>query len=725
MRAQDFVAKLEKVSANDDGYMACCPAHEDSTPSLSVKDSPDGKVLVHCFAGCTFEEVCAAAKVTVEELGGSRLVKTYEYQDAAGKVVYRVERYEPKTFKQAQPDGKGGWLHHMQGVTLLPYRLPELLDNMAPIWVCEGEKDCDAMHAIGLKATCNPGGAEKWKNIDDSLLGGRDVVIVADKDKAGALHAQQVAFCMRAKSLSLKVIEVPVGKDAFDFISSRRKHHKTEAEIRGELQSLADAAKLWEAPDAGAQEMIEGTERWLAGKFVLRHLDSVRYWKEIKSWMCWDEPKGLWIKSPERALKLLDGTVDALLIEVAEKDKLMAGTLSGPARTAVIDRLNRYSIYAKKFSAKNAAMNVLALAAMDERMLADAYTWDQDGWLLHCENGTLDLRTGLLRQHSRLDFLSKTTGVVFDRNASSKVWEDFLKHILPDPSVRAYVQRLAGYSLTGVIREHKVHFCIGVGANGKSTLFEAMAHAMGDYSNTVPASILLQDEKGNKHPCDKMTLLGRRLCICTETPAAAKIDEQALKQITGADEISGRGMFENWTKFKPTHKLVVYTNHKPKVRGSDNGIWRRLTLIPFAVVIPPEQWDLSLSEKLDRDKQAILAWMAFGCREYWSQGLNPPKIIADATQDYRDQEDDLSLFLSHCTVADGGNAETKLLYTAYINWCLAQGIVHPFSQKTLSQQLGDKGFPSKTACKSGAYFKIVKGLSLKMTNGSSFPNPSS
>jgi hypothetical protein len=274
MRFDEILARFADAKKSGDGWKARCPAHDDKTPSLSITTGDDGCTLLKCFAGCTTDSVCAALNLTLADLfppketrngGGKRIVATYDYHDASGKLIFQVVRYEPKDFRQRKPDGNGGWIWKMDGVEKVLFRLPEIRAAIVGgkfIFQCEGEKDALAMAERGFDATCNPGGAGKWLDSYTETLCGADVVIIGDKDKAGRDHAQLVAGKLRGGAKSVRVIELPDTngkpvKDAADFF--------TAGGTAESLIALVDTAPEWtpasvpdtEAETKPAKPMIE------------------------------------------------------------------------------------------------------------------------------------------------------------------------------------------------------------------------------------------------------------------------------------------------------------------------------------------------------------------------------------------------------------------------------------------------------------------------------------
>ena len=260
MNTTQFLSLLQGVKKSGNGWTAKCPAHDDGKASLSISTGDDGRTLLHCHAGCTLDAVCVAMKITPADLfadghrNGSpgRIVATYPYHDAAGKVLFEVVRFDPKDFRQRRPDATAldGWTWNTKGVEKVLFRLPEILAAIASgkfIFVTEGEKDALAMAECGFQATCNPGGAGKWQDNYTETLRGATVAIIADKDAPGRAHAALVASKLNGVSKSVRVLELPdvdgkAVKDAFDFF--------TAGGDAGQIGELVDATPEWTPPNA-------------------------------------------------------------------------------------------------------------------------------------------------------------------------------------------------------------------------------------------------------------------------------------------------------------------------------------------------------------------------------------------------------------------------------------------------------------------------------------------
>ena len=223
MSLEALLARLKRVRRNGSGWQALCPAHMDRNPSLSI-DVREGTILVHCHAGCSQQAVLAGLEIEAHELflGASdterRIIAEYPYGDEKGELLFQVVRYEPKCFRQRRPDGKGGWHWNLNGVRRVLYRLPEVLTAKSAL-VCEGEKDCETARVLGLVATCNAGGAGKWREEYSECLRGKQITIVADADEPGRKHAQQVTASLSGKAELVKVLEFPHSKDLSEWVA--------------------------------------------------------------------------------------------------------------------------------------------------------------------------------------------------------------------------------------------------------------------------------------------------------------------------------------------------------------------------------------------------------------------------------------------------------------------------------------------------------------------------
>ncbi len=335
---------------------------------------------------------------------------------------------------------------------------------------------------------------------------------------------------------------------------------------------------------------------------------------------------------------------------------------------------------------------------------------DRDPDLLNVANGTLDLQTGELRPHSRDDWLTRLAPVAFDPDASCPLWDSFLDRVMAgDQRLVTFLQRAVGYSLTGHTNEQVLLLLYGIGANGKSTFLETMRALLADYSAITDfTTFLKRDSEGARN--DLARLVGTRFVSAVEAEAGKPLAEALVKQLTGGDTITARFLFKEFFDFKPQFKIWLAANHKPNIRGTDHGIWRRIRLVPFTVTIPEAERDPRLTQKLAEELPGILAWAVRGCMDWREHGLGLPDAVRSATASYRDEMDAFGGFIEEeCVVEDGAVETAKALYAAYTSWCEANG-ERPRSQKALATGLRERGLQN---CKGAKGVRCWRGLRLR------------
>lgn len=336
---------------------------------------------------------------------------------------------------------------------------------------------------------------------------------------------------------------------------------------------------------------------------------------------------------------------------------------------------------------------------------------DADPWALNTAGGVVDLRTGDVRPHRREDYHTKMTGAAARLDCGPpRTWLAFLRRIMgDDDEMVAFVQRVLGYGLTASIREQCLFVLHGAGSNGKSTFLDTVRAVMGDYARHTRAETFTVRETGGI-PNDVAALRGSRVVTASEIKQGAKLDESLIKEMTGDSTMSARFMRGEFFEFRPTWKALWALNHRPVIRGTDLGIWRRIRLIPFEVKIPDEEKDRDLGAKLEGERDAILAWMIQGCAEWQASGLAPPERVLMATKEYREDMDILKDFLDElCHVGDGYEVGNTDLYSAFREWADANG-EREKSQRWFSQALHDRGFRQEPSRVSGRRWR---GLALR------------
>jgi putative DNA primase/helicase len=282
---------------------------------------------------------------------------------------------------------------------------------------------------------------------------------------------------------------------------------------------------------------------------------------------------------------------------------------------------------------------------------------DADPLAINCENGTLRFRDAGEKgkplwiverfDHAREDLISKCCAALYDELAQAPQFETFLERVLPDIEVRAFVQRFLGYCLTGLTHEQVFAFFHGDGHNGKSTLIDIICRILADYSTTVPIETLAGDQrrKGGDATPDLMRMPGSRLVRSSEPESGVKLKEAMIKSLTSDEPILIRALHKDFNEIYPAFKLVVSGNHKPRIDNDDNGMWRRVVLVPWNVQVPKAERDKMLGKKLWDERNGIFAWLVRGTLSYLQEGLNPPKAVLAATEEYRAESNPIGAFL--------------------------------------------------------------------------------
>ena len=422
-----------------------------------------------------------------------------------------------------------------------------------------------------------------------------------------------------------------------------------------------------ELPETGRQQAPRLAEDTLALLFTERHADNLRYVATWSRWMRWDGCR--W--GTDATLHVFDLVRDLCReasVEFAETPASASKT-SSAATVAAVERLAR----------------------TDRRHAAMIEQWDSDPWLLNTPGGRVNLHTGELSEHRRSDYCTRMTAAT--PGGSCPQWLIFLERITAgNQELQAFLQRVAGYCLTGVTFEHALFFLYGTGANGKSVFLTTLSGMLHEYSKTAPIDTFTTVGK-DQHPTDLAGLQGARLITAIEVEEGRRWAESKIKTLTGGDRIAARFMRQDFFEFTPQFKLIVAGNHRPGLRSVDEAIRRRLYLVPFTVTIPAADRDAELVAKLRTEWNGVLAWALQGCLDWQRHGLKPPDVIRAATEDYFAAEDDLKLWIDECCeTAPGNSSSCTELYGSWKRWREATGEPAE-SQKCFSQNLEAKGFP--------------------------------
>jgi putative DNA primase/helicase len=438
-----------------------------------------------------------------------------------------------------------------------------------------------------------------------------------------------------------------------------------------ELLTIASSASKYQPNPTTTDNHL--TDMGNAVRFGDMHRGKVKYVHKWNKWLLWTGSH--WSLDDRGQIhSLAKETVKTIYNEAALSD-------DDNQRKAIAS-------WAKSSESRQRIDAMLALAQSEPEIPITPTDLDTHHWYLNCKNGTINLKTGELLPHDPKHLITKCIDVEYDPSAGCPMWKDFLEDIfapLPDrDAVIAYVKKAIGYSLTGITRQHILHVMYGIGRNGKSTFIRTIARLLGPYAAAMPPKLLMM-RRNESHPTELASLHGVRFGYTNESDENERFDEVKIKSLTGGDAISCRRMHEDFWQFNPTHHLWLASNYKPRVNGTDEGIWRRLRLLPFNVQFMSSSEvkyasaeipdnipvaDECLPEKLAEEMSGILAWCVQGCLLWEKKGLAPPKSVEVATKEYRTSEDVVSGFIEErCEIGATKKVSGGELYRSYKQWC--------------------------------------------------------
>lgn len=398
-----------------------------------------------------------------------------------------------------------------------------------------------------------------------------------------------------------------------------------------------------------------------AERFVDLFGEDMRYNYTDKCWIFWDGR--CWCTDYDgAAARVADKCVEAMAAEgkvYAAEDEETGGDM--------FKQFSKHVKYTRSHKGKKAFIE-----EAQHRLPIMAKDLDRHLMALNTPNGTITLKNGALLDHNKAWQITRMTTVEFTDKADHPLWDKFLLEVFEgDIELIRYVQKAVGYSLTGRTDEQCAFFLFGTGRNGKTTFLDVIRDIAGDYAmNVQPETLMVRSNQSTAVNSDIARLKGARLVTSVEPNEGMRINEGLLKQLTGDDTVTARKLYANEFEFKPEFKLWMATNHKPIIRGTDTGIWRRIHMIPFTAQIPPEKVDKQLKDKLRAEYPAILRWAVDGCLLWQSEGLGMPLAVKEMVREYRREMDVLTAFIEdRCEVGDGKYEKASALYGAYSAWC--------------------------------------------------------
>ncbi len=413
--------------------------------------------------------------------------------------------------------------------------------------------------------------------------------------------------------------------------------------------------------------------------------------------------------------------------EVWQCAKLVVRSLAKEAADTNDDSTRKALLsFALKSEEKKRIQAMIDLAWSEPGIAILPEALDRDPWLLNCPNGTVDLRTGKLREHRPEDLITKITKFAYRPGASRQRWEKVLDEIFPgNPEMVAYVKRAAGYSCTGDTGEHALFLPWGKGRNGKNTVLDPIASVLNDYATSADPKTFLRAGM-NVHPTGLAKLFGSRFVLTDEVDEGEQLAEALVKRLTGNPVLTARFMRQDFFDFTITSKIWMPANHRPEVKGRDEGIWSRIRLIPFEVFFAPGKRIKNLAKILAQDEgEGILAWIVEGCMEWLRDGLKEPQKVLDATKEYRLEQDVVSAFLEECCISwlhhDQLKTQAKQkaseLYECYVSWCKQNSEKSVLTGRKFGCELGSRGYELKES--NGVSYRL--GIVVKPTIDTSKP----
>lgn len=441
------------------------------------------------------------------------------------------------------------------------------------------------------------------------------------------------------------------------------------------------------------QKFYDMSDTGNAQRFTEKYRSKIRYSYINKNWFYWDGKA--WCED-------MTGEIKKLADEIIQDMRRQAFDMREEEQSEALLK------WANKTANSKIKENMIKESQHMEGIPVLPKEFDAHDDLFNCQNGIINLRNGELMKHDSSYMLSKISICeMATNNAKPTRWLQFLEEITQgDKELEHFLQKAVGYSLTGSTKEQCVFFLYGIGCNGKSTFLDVISELAGSYScNIQPETIMLKGGMQSSANTDIARLNGARFVTTSEPNEHMRINEGLLKQLTGGDRVTARFLYGREFEFTPTFKLWLGTNHKPIIRGTDEGIWRRVRLIPFTAQI--EKVDKSLKYKLRKELPSILKWAMDGIAMWRAEGLELPQKVKQATDEYRADMDILSSFIDECiSLKYGSRVKAGTLYEVYTLW-VDENNEYKMSNKNFTKEFTKK-YPERVRLSDGIYVKDIE-----------------
>jgi putative DNA primase/helicase len=725
--AKEIAYLLGKAKPEGKDWKCCCPAHDDKNPSLSLCDGDDGRLIAHCYGGCDWLQIKAALEnkgITYnkgrkyqrsvvpfrsygkdrnlqvgDKIKGLPITDIYSYPSEEGEHLY-------SKYRLVKPDGSKDFRILPPNQKPVLYNLPEIKrarENGLTVYLCEGEKDADSVSSLGLISTSPPHGAgkgddigKKWRDSYTETLRGLDVVIFADNDEAGIKFAQGVAAQIKDSAASVKVVEfpeLPVKGDVTDYLKDHTKEQLLEKVEASSIFVLPQDVKQFELSEFGNGE-----------RFAYYSNGKAKYCSSLKEWLSFNGK--VWkvnsVLSERLAKEIINLIPKEIIFHPSEKQQ-----------KAFEGFLNKSKKWNGILHALNCARSELGMQVESDQL--DAHPSITGRTLFNANNGTIDLKTGSFRPHSKDDFLTKISPVDYVPGAKAPRWEQFLREICEDDvELVEWLQCFLGYVMTGECCLRIFAVLYGSGRNGKSTLIETVSRILGDdYAKGIPTQSLYARKEESSTAPELTRLVGTRFVYASEGKENERLNTGTVKRFTGDEKITARGLYSAPVDFQPQFTVLLSTNHKPKIDDTTNSIWDRTRLIPFKRRFSDEEVDTSLRRKFLSESSGILNWLVEGAGKFYQQGMKLPhcSAVTQATQDYRSDSDKVQGWIAE-RVEHGRDYRLQVgaAHTDFIQWCQAEDGGTDISLPTFREKMKEKGY---SIISGGQRRKFFTGMRLK------------
>lgn len=722
MTLQEIMQHFQNVKqVGENQYSANCPACGDTKRHLYISER-DGKILLDCKKGCTFNEIVQASGLKKADFFPPKSQKTawmklreHIYTDTEGNPLARKTLYDKGNGSKTavwERYENGTYIKKLNGLKVPPYRVHNLKEGKTVV-IAEGEKDVETLERMGIRASCSPngaGGRTSWVKGHNEYFRGKSVIILMDNDEPGREHGKVTAesLCGIAESVRLigsetiypqlkekgdisDIVEVAGLDEAkrmlIETVKASELYTKpaplfpepeyTEAERKSYIvnKCLKHNEELISRLGSLDPLNYHHSDRGSSDLFADMFRDEVRYNTTAKEWYFYDgivwkiDTGGMVVHAKAKQL------FDALMI--------YAGSIEDEQTQKL------YREYYGKFGSKNKRDTLIKDAA--DCCYISSEELDKNPNLFNCQNGTFELDTMKFRPHNSEDYITKISNVVYDEKAVSEDWIKFIYEVLPcDREKVRYLQKAIGYSLSGQCSLETCFILYGATTrNGKSTLVSTVSYMLGDsngYARAAQPEVLaVRKNKDSRNASEDIArLAGCRFLNVSEPPQSMAFDAALLKTLTGRDTITARFLFQSSFEYVPQFTLFINTNYLPKVLDETLFTSNRINVIEFNRHFTPDEQDINLKDRLrtEQNISGLFNWCIEGLKLFRQEGLKPPMSVGIATRQYAQQSDKIGNFIDECLEEEQGSACTaKDAYEVYKKWCAECGYFSEGKQK--------------------------------------------